>query len=80
MTELVSEERYEEAARFLLAARDFSRRIDSLEAKNRELKRDNRGLAGELRIAEGKYGELQRRLKHSIIIRILNKIRRWRLF
>jgi glycosyltransferase involved in cell wall biosynthesis len=80
MTELVSAKRYDEAARFLLAAQPFSRRIDSLKVKNRALKEENRALRGRLRRAERSYAELQRRLKHSIIIRIFNKIRRWRLF
>ncbi|MDR1042822.1 MAG: glycosyltransferase [Clostridiales Family XIII bacterium] len=98
MTALVGEKRYEEAARFLLAAQHFSRRIDALReenaalgrsfsdkldkarSKNQELKEKNRALSERLRLAEKSYGELQRRLKHSIIIRILNKIRGWRLF
>jgi glycosyltransferase involved in cell wall biosynthesis len=80
MTELVSRERYGEAVRFLLEARHFSGRMDRLRAKNRELKRKNLSLTKELRRVERSYGELQRRLKNSIIIRILSKIRGWRLF
>jgi hypothetical protein len=101
MTELVSDKRYEEAARFLLAAQRLNGRIDGLQkerdaldarqrsfssdlaearSKNKELKEEIRALNKRLRLAEKSYDELQRRLKHSIIIRILNKIRGWRLF
>jgi glycosyltransferase involved in cell wall biosynthesis len=80
MTELVSEKRYEEAARFLIAAQHFNRRIDSLQAENLELRKENNALSKKLRRAKKSYAELQRRLKNSIIIRILNKIRGWKLF
>jgi glycosyltransferase involved in cell wall biosynthesis len=80
MTELVSGKRYEEAARFLLAAQYFNRNIDGLREQVLDLQRENRALSKKLRRARKSYSELQRRLKHSIIIRILNKIRRWRLF
>jgi glycosyltransferase involved in cell wall biosynthesis len=80
MTGLVSEKRYEEAARFLLAAQYFNRNTDGLRAEVLELKRKNRTLSKKLRRAVKSHDELQRRLKHSIIIRILNKIRGWRLF